>query len=223
MSYDIHGPWDIGGRKWTQPFVNSHTNLTEIQSALDLLWRNRIDPKKVVLGLAFYSRTFTLTNPKCSEPGCVVTSGGRAGRCSHTTGVLLNPEIEDIIAEKRLETKFYREAAYKAVKWDNQWVPFDDKATWNLKAQLARSQCISGVMVWALSQDNKDGKHAVALTQAVGRQVMKWPKFGPRAEASTAPPRKIAQLCRWSNCNENCPNGFKEVPRDGTKLMMTGQ
>jgi chitinase len=104
MSYDIHGAWDIDN-KWTGPTLNSHTNLTEIQGALDLLWRNNIHPDKVVLGLAFYSRSFTLTDPSCSEPGCKISSGGNPGKCSSTTGVLLNPEIDEIIKQKKLVIK----------------------------------------------------------------------------------------------------------------------
>jgi chitinase len=50
MAYDLHGKWDrddpIG------PYVYAHTNLTEIDDALDLFWRNDIDASKINLGLA---------------------------------------------------------------------------------------------------------------------------------------------------------------------------
>ncbi|KAI1049556.1 hypothetical protein LB505_008067, partial [Fusarium chuoi] len=36
MSYDLHGAWDQG-KNYTQPFLNAHSNLTEIDLALDLL------------------------------------------------------------------------------------------------------------------------------------------------------------------------------------------
>lgn len=106
MLYDLHGAWDLTNQ-WTGPFVNSHTNLTEINNALDLLWRNKINADKVVYGMAFYGRSFTLTNPACSEPGCTFASGGNAGECSSTVGVLLNPEIEKIITENNLTPKLH--------------------------------------------------------------------------------------------------------------------
>jgi chitinase len=218
MSYDIHGAWDITN-KWTGPHLNAHTNLTEIQSALDLIWRNNVHPDKVVLGLAFYSRSFTLTNPACSEPGCRISSGGNPGKCSKNTGVLLNPEIQDIIKQKNLAVRVYPKEAYKAVSWDNQWVSFDDGPTWRIKANLARSQCMSGVMVWAISQDDKNGTNAISLTRALGRTVQDLPDFTPQASVVVAP--KVIGLCSWTNCGEECPNGFKEVPRDGTNLLMT--
>lgn len=54
MSLD--GGWDADD-PWIGSVVNSHTNLTKIQSAMDLLWRNDIDPIKVVMGLGFYGRS----------------------------------------------------------------------------------------------------------------------------------------------------------------------
>lgn len=56
MSYDLHGTWD-STNKWIGPIVQAHTNLTEIDLALSLLWRNDIDPSQVVLGLGFYGRS----------------------------------------------------------------------------------------------------------------------------------------------------------------------
>lgn len=50
MAYDLHGTWDklnpIG------PYVLAHTNLTEIEMALDLFWRNNTSPSRIILGLA---------------------------------------------------------------------------------------------------------------------------------------------------------------------------
>jgi len=50
-----HGSWDspaddIGS------YVFAHTNLTEIEAALDLLWRNSIPASQVNLGIGFYGR-----------------------------------------------------------------------------------------------------------------------------------------------------------------------
>jgi chitinase len=68
MSYDMHGSWDIKN-EWTGPWANSHNNMTEIQLAFDLLWRNDISPEKVTMGMSYHSRTFTLTTPGCNNPG----------------------------------------------------------------------------------------------------------------------------------------------------------
>ena len=219
MSYDIHGSWDIDN-DWTGPYAYSHTNLTKIQDGLDLLWRNDISPDKVVMGMAYYSRSFTLVDPSCNEPGCPVASAGTPGRCSHTTGVLLHVEIQEMIENHGAIPVFHREPAVKTVSWENQWVSFDDAATWRLKANQARGQCISGVMVWAISQDDGEGTNVKALTSAIGRSRGDLPGFtlNPPAEEMT---EGTIELCRWSGCATSCPTGFKEVKRDGSDLTMT--
>lgn len=218
MSYDMHGSWDIDN-KWTGPWANSHTNMTEIQLALDLLWRNDISPSKVTMGMAFYSRSFTLTDPGCNKVGCRVSSGGNAGRCSDTTGVLLHPEVQEKIAEKTASPVLDREAAVKTVAWDNQWTSFDDVVTWRLKGNAARGQCIEGFMVWAMSQDDKKGTNIRALNQALGRKTPDFPNFDPNGDEVPLP-ALAPKLCRWTSCFEGCPSGFKEVQRDGHKEIM---
>lgn len=168
--------------------------------------------------MSYYSRSFTLVDSSCSSPGCLVSSGGNAGECSGTTGVLLHPEIQDIINEHSLTPTLEREAAVKTVSWGDQWVSFDDTATWRLKANLARGQCIPGVMVWAVSQDDADATNAKGLTAALGRTVMEMPDFAQK-EAATAP-ATVVRPCRWSGCYKDCPSGFKTVQRDGHEEIM---
>ncbi|KAL4746948.1 glycoside hydrolase superfamily [Aspergillus terricola var. indicus] len=148
MTYDLHGAWDRGN-KWVGPYLNAHTNLTEIQDAMDLIWRNKIPSKKVILGTGFYGRAITATSESCMEPGCTYESAANKGPCSNENGILLNSEIVDIINEKGLKPKLYKEAGVKVVHWDNQWVAYDDEETLELKAQFALGQALGGVMVWA--------------------------------------------------------------------------
>lgn len=217
MLYDLHGTWDLKS-KFTGPFINAHTNLTEIQDSLDLLWRNDIDSDKVVFGMGFYGRSFTLQNPGCSTPGCLFASGGNAGKCSNTIGVLLNSEITDLIASKSLKPTLLKKEAVKTISWDTtQWVSFDDEETFKIKADLAKSQCIKNVMVWAVSHDDRNGTNIQALAKAVSREVMAAPKI--EAQTVNNPPKSI-KACRWSNCNEQCPTGFKNVMRNGTSETM---
>jgi chitinase len=56
MSYDLHGTWDSTDA-FIGAIINAHTNLTEIDLAMQLLWRNQIDPSQVNLGLGFYGRS----------------------------------------------------------------------------------------------------------------------------------------------------------------------
>ena len=87
MTYDIHGVWDASIDS-LGPIAQAHTNLTEIKMGLELLWRNNINPERVVLGLGFYGRSFTMKDPGCMKAGCEFSDGANGGACTGTPGVL---------------------------------------------------------------------------------------------------------------------------------------
>ncbi|KAL4973055.1 carbohydrate-binding module family 18 [Aspergillus desertorum] len=227
MAYDLHGTWDIGD-EWTGPYLDAHTNLTEIKSALDLLWRVDISPSKVNLGLAFYGRSYTMASGACSEPGCEYLSAGTAGTCSDSAGILFNSEIEDIIQQNSLNATLYEDAAVKIITWDtDQWVSFDDGDTWKLKADYAKSICLGGVLVWAIDEDDDTHTFSNGLAAALGNPVNVNSTTGlsltlSKAETSTTTTTSSQDsVCRFINCGETCPTGFKEIPReDKTSQIM---
>ncbi|KAG2000885.1 hypothetical protein GB937_010731, partial [Aspergillus fischeri] len=210
MSYDLHGAWDKGN-KWTGSFLNAHTNLTEIKDALDLLWRNDIDPSKVVMGLGFYGRAFTATTIACMEPGCTFESAGNKGLCSRENGILLNSEILDMIKQHSLTPRLFEKEAVKLITWGDQWVAYDDADTLETKINFAYGQCLGGVMVWAISHDTSDAKFTRALGQITGRQGKSLVTIG---ENDYKQVRKYIDQCKWTNCGETCPSGYAPIIRD---------
>ncbi|KAJ5638235.1 hypothetical protein N7490_008114 [Penicillium lividum] len=213
------------GNKWTGNYLDSHTNLTEIKSALDLVWRNKVKSGQVVLGLAFYGRSFTLDSTECTSPGCTYASAGTAGPCSKTDGILMNKEIDDIASDKNLEPTLDKSAAVQILTWDDQWVTYDDEDTFKLKIEFAQSECLGGVMVWALTHDTADGKYSNALASLSGRSS----NFVQRGTVingktyDTHTEKKQYQQCKWSSCGAPCPSGYAMVIRgdnDDGDLMM---
>lgn len=125
-------------------FAYAHTNLTEIQIGLELLWRNNINPERVNLGLGFYGRSFTMSDPSCMTAGCPFSDGAEGGECTGTPGVLSAAEIVKIIANGATVT-FDEVAAVKIVTWDtDQWVSWDDAQTLKLKQDFANLRCLGG-------------------------------------------------------------------------------
>ncbi|KXX73815.1 Killer toxin subunits alpha/beta [Madurella mycetomatis] len=166
MTYDIHGVWDSTVRS-LGPYVYAHTNLTEINMGLELLWRNNINPERVVMGLGFYGRSFSLEDPGCKAAGCPFSDGARGGECTGTPGVLSAAEINAIIQDGATVT-FDEAAAVKIVTWDNdQWVSWDDAETLKLKIDFANRRCLGGTMVWAIDLD--DGTLIDALAENLSR------------------------------------------------------
>ncbi|TPX10951.1 uncharacterized protein E0L32_008157 [Thyridium curvatum] len=225
MTYDFHGVWDKPN-KWVGPYLNSHTNLTEIKEGLDLLWRNDIDHDKVTLGMAFYGRGFIATSSACLSPGCTFESGTAAQLCSAEVGVILNSEIDGLVAKEGLNPVLNKDAAVKVLTWGgNNWVTYDDEETLQMKADFARSECLGGVMVWAISHDTQDAKYSLALSRAAPRLFNALADTGSNdgyvTEVTEHP------QCRWTNCNENCPANWIRMMRNdggarGNEFMVNG-
>ncbi|KAH9478589.1 Chitotriosidase-1 [Psilocybe cubensis] len=213
MSYDLHGTWD-STNKFLGPYIAAHTNLTEIDEALSLLWRNKINPDNVVLGLGFYGRSFTLADPSCNTPGCVFTSGGDAGTCTQSVGTLSFAEIQRLVAagaHVATDTK----AAVKMVTYNNnQWVSYDDSDTFKMKIDYANSHCLGGTMVWASSTDDAKGNAAGALSKSTGRQAL--------SLLATKQSDPITS-CQLGECGKSCPAGLSPAQRsDGKNRGNTG-
>ncbi|OBT62696.1 hypothetical protein VE03_07107 [Pseudogymnoascus sp. 23342-1-I1] len=168
MSYDLHGTWD-GDSPWTESVLAAHTNLTEIQLALDLLWRNDIDPSKVILGIGFYGRGFTMEDSTCNTPGCAWSSGGNPGTCTDTEGILSYKEISELMADADSILVWDEAAAVNYLTYDDdQWVSFDTNVTFKQKIDFANSHCLGGLMIWAVDQDTYDWE---ALSALLGEEV----------------------------------------------------
>lgn len=175
MSYDLHGVWDSDNPIGNQ--VLSHTNLTEIDLALNLFWRNDVEPSKIVLGLGFYGRSFKLSSTSCWKPGCDFTGPGDEGECTKSAGILsyrgetsakIGPspdfmgflltsdtEITSILEKTGAKPYFDKEAAAKYLVYaGNNWISYDDAETFKLKIDYANKLGLGGLMVWAIDQDD---------------------------------------------------------------------
>ncbi|KAJ5130997.1 Glycoside hydrolase superfamily [Penicillium bovifimosum] len=227
MSYDLHGTWD-GKNQWSGAYLDSHTNLTEIEVAMDLLWRNNISPSKVVMGLAFYARAFTVADTSCTTPGCLFASGSDEGPCSGQTGILLNSEIDDIRTTYNVEPTLDKDAAVQILTWEDQWLTYDDTSTFKLKADYVKDRCLGGVMVWAVSQDTSNGTYTEALKEQtpyrIGPSILSVIE-DPNGLTLTKQDRK--RQCTWVGCGEVCKSPYVTVFRgvgpgagDGHSLML---
>ncbi|KAH8653610.1 hypothetical protein BX600DRAFT_526827, partial [Xylariales sp. PMI_506] len=165
MTYDMHGTWDATD-VYIGSVINPHTNLTEIQDALDLLWHLDIEPSMVNMGLAFYGRSFTLLDDSCVTPGvCNFTAGAAPGACTATSGILSFTEIEALLADPSQDavmTLYEAEAVQVITYGGNQWVSYDNNVTFDLKMEWANSVCLGGTFVWAVDLDI-DGSATAAL------------------------------------------------------------
>ena len=78
---------------YTGLYLEKHTNDSEINQGMDLVWRNEIILANMVMGFVFYRRLFTRSDTSCSKPGCTFSKSVCPRRCTNTSGILSYSEI----------------------------------------------------------------------------------------------------------------------------------
>ncbi|KAH6658131.1 glycoside hydrolase superfamily [Truncatella angustata] len=206
MAYDLHGVWDAQS-KALGPNLATHTNITEIDLGLDLLWRAGVEPDKVVLGLGWYGRSFTLSDPSCNTPNgvCQFSGGANAGPCSDASGILTLQEIKDVIASKNANPVWDKAAGVKWITWDNnQWISYDDDDTFDQKRKFANSRCLGGSMVWAIDQIDQKADNGLAPAPGVTTQ--------DQEDAKQKSDDLAAGItCYTTDCSQKCKKGTNQV------------
>lgn len=157
MAYDLHGPWDTDVKALGSK-VRPQTDATEIDKDLQPLWFDRVDPAEINMGLAYYGRTYKLSDPSCGVIGCGFAGPGDAGPCTNSPGVLSNREIRRMILEQGYTPILNRTSMVKYFTYGtNSWVGYDDEETYALKLQLANDRCLGGTMIWSIDFDAETG------------------------------------------------------------------
>lgn len=204
----MHGTWDAAS-KFVGPYIASHTNITEIDQGLDLLWRAGVTSSKVVLGQGFYGRSFTLSDASCNTPNgvCQFSGPANAGPCSNAPGILDLQEITDIISQNGLTPVHDQKAGVKWITWDNnQWISYDDADTFQQKRDFASSRCLGGMMVWAIDQIDQNGQAPIGAGPGAGVSQSQ------QQDASQATKdQSVASQCYATKCGEKCKKGTKDV------------
>ncbi|KAI9168097.1 zinc-type alcohol dehydrogenase-like protein [Paramyrothecium foliicola] len=120
-----HGSWGISitapSSYWYLCWFNLGELVKHVDCALELFWRNAVDPAMINLGVAFYGRSNKLADASCAELGCLFKSPGDKGECSKTPGYLSCQEIMDKIdkAGDSAEQIWDEEAGVKMVAYDS--------------------------------------------------------------------------------------------------------
>ncbi|KAH7124946.1 hypothetical protein B0J13DRAFT_646964 [Dactylonectria estremocensis] len=205
MSYNLHGIWDADNPVGSQ--VLAHSNLTEIELALDLFWRNDVDPSKINLGIGFYGRSFQLASAACHTPGCLFLGGADPGPCTDNSGTLSYFEIMDIIDKYDLSTYWDKENAIKYITWGgDQWVSYDDQDTIQQKIEFANSLGLGGLLIWAIDLDNTQLDALAAVLYPEGFNTY-------QARSTENPWVELGEgHCTVSDCGTTgCKSGWIEV------------
>ncbi|XP_069560279.1 LOW QUALITY PROTEIN: acidic mammalian chitinase-like [Brachyistius frenatus] len=159
MVYDFHGAWDpFTGHN--SPLYGSAVDQGEnIYYNVDFCmkyWREHgAPPEKLMLGFATYGRTFR-TSTAANGVGALASGPAAAGTYTREPGFWSYYEICTFIQGGSVHCIDDQMVPY-AIK-GNEWVNFDNRQSFEIKAQYLKDNKFGGAFIWALDLDDFAGQ-----------------------------------------------------------------
>ena len=159
MTYDFHGSWDkkTGHNAPMFPCEGDDIDFFNVDSAVKYWIAAGFPPRKIMLGLPIYGRSFKLDDPSNTGFHSPARDGGSAGKWTRAKGFLGYYEICQFLKEgwTKVQTPdcVVGPYAYK----DNQWVGYDDVEAVKFKMNYVKENKLGGGMVWDVSMDDFKG------------------------------------------------------------------
>lgn len=155
MTYDFHGKWNsVTGHN--SPL---HKGLASYDRNLFLnceyamkYWKDNGAPsRKLIMGFPAYGRTFKLSTEKTGV-GAPVSGAGSPGAYTHEAGVLAYFEVCTFL--KGANESWIKEQKVPYAVKDTEWVGYDNKKSFLVKAEFLKKKDYGGAMVWTLCLDD---------------------------------------------------------------------
>ncbi|XP_062283114.1 acidic mammalian chitinase-like [Scomber scombrus] len=159
MSYDFHGAWDPFTGHNSPLYSSSSDHGQNIFFNLDFAmryWRDQGAPiDKLTVGFATYGRTFR-TYAAANSVGAPASGPASAGPYSREAGILSYYEICTFLQGGSVHWIDEQKVPY-AMK-GNEWVGFDNKHSFDIKAKYVKDNKFGGAFVWCLDLDDFSGQ-----------------------------------------------------------------
>ncbi|XP_048248855.1 chitinase-3-like protein 1 [Haliotis rufescens] len=148
MTYDMHGHWEeMKTPAHHSALYGTPTDVINNVAFAATFWTRLGVPRdKILLGLPFYGRTYTLS-------GGTVTGPGNAGNYTRHSGTLAYYEVCKILQDGATGQRIDAQKVPFLVS-KNQWVGYDDEKSLAAKVKYVIDNGFGGVMVWALDMDD---------------------------------------------------------------------
>lgn len=148
MCFDYHGSWEN--------FTGLHSALYDPNSNISSVYgigswiKSGIPPKKIVMGLPLYGRTWKLEDPKVNGVGAQAVGVGPGDE-----GTLVYYKILEFNKKNRAVVNFDSHAASFYSYAGDSWIGYEDVPSIGLKVRYARGLGLGGYFFWALGQDKQ--------------------------------------------------------------------
>nr|QIJ96699.1 chitinase 2b [Glyphodes pyloalis] len=163
MTYDMYGSWDPvtghnaplhsgEGDKSADP-----NSLYTVDMAINYWLKAGCPPEKLIMGVPFYGRTFSLTNPDVNSVRAPASGAGIAGQYTATNGFIGYNEFCQKLQTESWTVKTDEKAKVPYAIQNRNWVSYDNPSSLVIKTEYAMSLNLGGVMVWSIETDDFNG------------------------------------------------------------------
>ncbi|XP_017092569.2 chitinase-3-like protein 1 [Drosophila bipectinata] len=224
MAYDLHGPWDpvlgINAPLYASKKDASDASGRQQQLNVDAIvkyWLQAGAPaEKLVLGVPFYGRTFTLAKAEDHELGSPHIGKGIAGRYSREPGVLGYNELCELMQEEDWTQAWESEQKVPYAYKQRQWVGYEDVRSLSLKAQYVLEHQLGGIMIWSLESDDfrgTCGNQRYPLLHEINRVL-----FGSDTPSGLTDKPNAGQPKEGFSCPADATEGYVRDPKNCSKF-----
>ncbi|XP_011154318.1 chitinase-3-like protein 1 [Harpegnathos saltator] len=163
MSYDLHGSWEKhtghNAPLYARPDETGNDLKLNVDACVNYWLDQGCPPNKIVVGVPFYGRSFTLADPKNNGLRAPTTGPGAAGQYTREGGMLGYNEICTNL--KQGWSMVRQEDSTPYAYNGNQWVGYDDVTSLKVKTNYIKSKKLGGVMLWSVETDDFRGECGV--------------------------------------------------------------
>ncbi|CAG9792356.1 unnamed protein product [Diatraea saccharalis] len=160
MTYDMYGAWDpLTGHN--APLHKGEGDngvdrdaLFTVDVAVEYWLKSGCPPEKLVLGVPFYGRTFTLKSTNHNGVRAPVTGAGINGPFTVTSGFI---GYNEFCSKLHTESWTRRRDNLAKVPYafrDLHWVSYDDPQSIIDKVEYAYNLNLAGIMIWSIETDD---------------------------------------------------------------------
>ena len=194
MTYDLHGAWDEKAGHQTALYTNPNDPTSySIDAVVDYLLGKNVDPKKIVIGAAFYTRGWDTVEKggDASRPGLFQPASATNKDADGTASKVANNEAPAAIGDGGRMSGVWSYRSIDKLKaqmpdlkeyWDEEaqapfmysestkdFYTFDNVRSVTAKAEYVKKHQLGGMISWMASQDKATNNSAVRdeLTKAI--------------------------------------------------------
>lgn len=161
MTYDFNGAWNdytaINAPLHPSPKDDSYQRTLNVVASIEAWLSAGAPAEKIIVGIPFYGRSFTLKDPNEHGIHAPTTGPGKAGPYTQEAGYIGYNELcvhfhtgtwTVVHAEKQGVPFMYHA---------HQWIGFDDGWSIGRKTHFINNRNLGGAMIWAIDTDDFRG------------------------------------------------------------------